>query len=152
MPKWLAAGVGKPEPGALSSTGSTNAPFLQWRVHAGPGLDRKSGQARARLSLRAHVSGSCSLLRNVTATYPVWATLRRLSGWSSTPDCVTGATEPEAGSMVVQEWKGCLWRSARMQESKSMYLYNSCRLSLLPWKPVKHISCLWAAVMWLGNA
>lgn len=145
MPKWLAAAVEKPEPGGLSSTGSTNAPSLQWRVHAGPGLDRKSGQARARLSLRAHVSGSCSLLQNVTATCPMWATLRRLSGWSSTPDCITGATEPKGrlhGGPGVEA----------MQNSKSMYLYNSCRLSLLPWKPVKRISCLWAAVMWLRNA
>lgn len=154
MPKWLAAAVEKPEPGGLSSTGSTNAPSLQWRVHAGPGLDRKSGQARARLSLRAHVSGSCSLLQNVTATCPMWATLRRLSGWSSTPDCITGATEPKGrlhGGPGVEAMPLALSKNAKQQEHVPLQLMQTFLTSLETSKThFLPLSC--CDVMWLRNA
>lgn len=54
MPQGLAAALGKPDPEALSGPRLHECPS-PLVTGAGPGMDTKSAQARARLSLGTHV-------------------------------------------------------------------------------------------------
>lgn len=68
MPQWLAAALGKPDPGALSSSLLHECPY-PLLTDAGPGMDRTLPQARVRFFLGHKSWENCSLLKNVTSIY-----------------------------------------------------------------------------------